>query len=148
MLGIYCNNLVQIIFIFVVMFEGYEDVVEETWVTTTGGNQRAMVTPTTTGPAVTSLPFLPSTTQAPSTWVTKLTTVITSTLAPAEAYQGVQKPSSSTEAAVARQMLQTWIEVNFYNFAWLVSIFYWLELIYFKSDNDEKEKLETSVLRL
>ena len=123
MFGIYCNNLVQILILFVVMFEDYEDVVEETWVTTTGGNQRAMVTPTTTGPAVTSLPFLPSTTQAPSTWVTKLTTVITSTLAPAEAYQGVQKPSSSTEAAVARQMLQTWIEVNFYNFAWLVSIF-------------------------
>ena len=123
MFGIYCNNLVQILILFVVMFEDYEDVVEETWVTTMGGHQRAMVTPTTTGPAVTSLPFLPSTTQAPSTWVTKLTNVIKSTLAPAEAYQGVQKPSSSTEAAVARQMLQTWIEVNFYNFAWLVSIF-------------------------
>jgi hypothetical protein len=74
--------------------------------------------------------------------------VITSTLAPAEAYQGVQKPSSSTEAAVARQMLQTWIEVNFYNFCVVGFYIYWLEMIYFKSDNDEKEKLETSVLRL
>jgi hypothetical protein len=97
------------------MFEDYETVVEDDdWVRTTGhpGVTTTIVTTWTTGAATPSTVRL-ETTVAPSTWATKLSSVMSSMVMPAETEQGTQRPASfTTEATSGTTEWQPWNVVS------------------------------------
>ncbi len=102
------------------MFEdAYDGAVEDNSRVTTAEAQGTVVTTTTSWLAGANPSIQVSTTVVPSTWATKLSTVLKSTTMPTEVVQETERPASYTSQALteAPQRLTTWVQVIMENCA-------------------------------